>query len=449
AKETKGCGFNWTFSPCAAIPFNEKWGRVYEAFSENTTLTQNLVAASITGLQGKLGSKGTIMATAKHFIGDGATDYGIEGGNTTVSKQLYNDILLPPYKTAIEHNVGAIMASFNNQHGINMHAHKALITDSLKNKYGFKGIVISDWKGYSRFGKSDVINAGLDMVMAVDGDLDLFQSEMKTFVDDGTVSIDRINDAVRRILIQKIKLGLFKNPYPESTYVKSIGSKAHRKLAKQAVSESLVLLKNDQALPLKPKSKIVIVGQHANNLGLQSGGWTISWQGKPENYPGGTTILQGFNALNNFEIVYDTFGSLAIYDADYAIVCVGEKPYAEFFGDVGHEQSDCELTLDSAQQQYINNYANKGPKLITVLVSGRPMVVTNQIDKSDAFVAAWLPGSEGDGIAEVLSGNSDFKGKLPHTWPKSLDNFKGLYGPNYWNKENIGLFELGYGLSYK
>jgi beta-glucosidase len=450
AKECIGTGFNWTFSPCAAIPFNERWGRVYEAFSEDPKITSSLVAATISGLQGDLNSSSTIMATAKHFIADGATDKGIEGGNSTINAGLYKNVLLPPYTAAIENNVGAIMASFNNLHGVNMHAHKALISDSLKGKYGFEGMVISDWKGYSRFGKADVVNAGLDMLMAVDGDLDLFQADMKTFIENGTVSMERLDDAVGRILRQKIKLGLFKNPYPSEEFITSIGCEEHRDLARQAVRESLVLLKNDnEALPLKVNKKIVVVGPHANNTGLQSGGWTITWQGKPENYPGGTTILQGFSALEGFEVIYDTFGTQGIYDADYAIICVGEKPYAEFFGDVGHEQSDCELTLDSAQLSYFNSYIGKGPKIVTVLISGRPLIVTEQIEKSDAFVAAWLLGSEGDGVAEVFSGEFNFKGTLPHSWPKSEDNFEDIYGPNVWDKENKGLFELGYGLKYE
>ncbi|MFY0672039.1 MAG: glycoside hydrolase family 3 C-terminal domain-containing protein [Bacteroidia bacterium] len=451
AKECIGTGFNWTFSPCAAIPMNEKWGRVYEAFSEDAKLSSSMVAAMVRGLQGKLNGSSTIMATAKHFIADGATDYGVEGGNSTVPVNVYKDVLLPPYTAAIEQNVGAIMASFNNYHDVNMHAHKAMITDSLKVKYGFEGMVISDWKGYSRFGKADVVNAGLDMLMAVDGDLDLFQSEMKQFIEDGTVSMDRLDDAVKRILKQKIKLGLFKNPYPSDEFIASVGSDEHRNLAKQAVRESLVLLKNeDKTLPLaKESQKIVVVGEHANNTGLQSGGWTVSWQGKPENYKNATTILDGIKAMAQGEVVYDTMAQNLQVDADVAIIVVGEKPYAEFMGDIGKEGYDNSFYISDAHKKYIDAYNALGVKTVVVLISGRPLVVTEDIEKSNAFIAAWLLGSEGDGVAEVLFGDYNFTGTLPHTWPKSEENFKGLYGPNHWDQENNGLFELGYGLKYE
>jgi beta-glucosidase len=223
AIETQACGFNWVFSPCVAIPFNEKWGRFYEAYSEDSALTNSLTKAAINGLQGNLSSKTTVMATAKHYIGDGATDDGKEGGITTLSSLEINKLLLAPYKTAVREDVGAIMASFNTIDSLPMHAHRAWITDTLKNKLQFNGIVISDWKGYSKFGQEDIINAGVDMVMAVDGDLDFFQSDLKKAVENGTVSQDRIDNAVRRILRQKYKLGLFENPFPDTTLTKTIG----------------------------------------------------------------------------------------------------------------------------------------------------------------------------------------------------------------------------------
>jgi beta-glucosidase len=450
ALEAQATGFNWVFSPCVAIPYNEKWGRVYEAFSESTELTAKLTKASVKGHQGKLAEPTTVMATAKHFIGDGATDYGKEGGNTTLELQELSDRLLPPYKTAVAQGIGAVMASFNTLSGKAMHAHKALITDTLKKAMQFDGIVVSDWKGYSRFGKTAVVNAGVDMLMTVDGDLDLFQSEMKTAIDSGIVSIERINDAVKRILRQKFRLGLFTHPFPKASLISKIGSKAHRDVARQAVRESLVLLKNNHTLPLaKDTPTIVVVGEHANNTGLQSGGWTLRWQGVQESYKGATTILQGIQNASKGTVLYDKNASEKHSNADVVIVVVGETPYAEFFGDIGDGSGTYQLTLSQKHQDYIDAYKKLGVKVVTVLVSGRPLVVTEQITKSDAFVAAWLLGSEGNGVADVLFGDFDFTGKLPHSWPKSVDDFTGKYGPNFWDTSIQPLYPLGYGLTLK
>jgi beta-glucosidase len=450
AIESQATGFNWVFSPCIAIPYNEKWGRVYEAFSENTQVTQALTKASIRGHQGDLTKRNTVLATAKHFIGDGATDNGIEGGETSLSNKEIFERLLPPYKTAVEEGVGAIMASFNTIKGKPIHAYKAYLTDTLKIKMNFKGMVISDWKGYSRFGENKIINAGVDMVMAVDGDLDTFQTNLKEGVEVNEVSVKRINDAVRRILRQKFRLGLFENPFPDGKLIDQIGSRQHRELAKQAVRESLVLLKNkNNVLPLDKKTKkIVVVGEHADNSGLQSGGWTVNWQGTKESYKGATTILDGINRLALGEVIYDKDASGNHKDADVAIVVVGETPYAEFFGDIGDGQNTYQLTLTENHQKYIDTYKKLGTKVITVLVSGRSLVVTNQIDVSDAFIAAWLPGSEGDGLAEVLFGEHDFKGKLPHSWPKNVQDYQNKYGPNHWDDTSIPLYAFGYGLKY-
>lgn len=450
ALESQATGFNWVFSPCIAIPFNEKWGRVYEAFSESTELTEKLTKAAIKGLQGNLADATTVMATAKHFIGDGATDFGVEGGETSLTSTEIKERLLAPYKLAVKENVGAVMASFNTISGISMHAHKALITDTLKVGMNFDGIVVSDWKAYSRFGENDIVNAGIDVIMAVDGDLELFQNSLKEGVKNNSVSMFRIDDAVRRILRQKFRLGLFKNPFPDTTLVPKIGSKEHRNIAKQAVRESLVLLKNKNAiLPLsKETKKIVVVGEHANSSGLQSGGWTVNWQGTQKNYKGATTILNGIKKLAKGTVVYDKDATQNHFDADVAIIVVGENPYAEFFGDIGHESNTLQLTLTEAHQKYLKTYQEKGIKTIVVLVSGRPLVVTKQIQKSDAFIAAWLIGSEGKGVAEVLFGDYNFSGKLPHSWPKSVEDFKGKYGPNFWDDSIKPLYPLGYGLKY-
>ncbi len=451
ALESQATGFNWVFSPCIAIPFNEKWGRVYEAFSESTTLTEKLTKASVRGHQGDLSKNNTVMATAKHFIGDGATDFGVEGGETSLTTSEIKELLLGPYKAAVNEKIGAVMASFNTVSGISMHANKALITDTLKVKMNFDGIVVSDWKGYSRFGGNDIINAGIDMVMAVDGDLTGYQSGLLKGIENGSVLLSRIDDAVRRILRQKFRLGLFENPFPNESLIKEIGSKKHREIAKQAVRESLVLLKNDNnLLPIsKTLDKIVVVGEHANSSGLQSGGWTINWQGTKENYKGATTILEGIKESATGRVVYDKDAKEVHSDADIAIIVVGENPYAEFFGDIGHESNQLELTLTKEHQEYFNKYKKLGIKTVVVLISGRPLVVTDQINKSDAFVAAWLLGSEGGGVAEVLFGDYNFKGKLPHSWPKSIEDYRGKYGPNFWDNSIEPLYPFGYGLSYE
>ena len=450
ATEAQATGFNWVFSPCIAIPYNEKWGRVYEAFSESTELTQELAKASVRGHQGDLSKSNTVIATAKHYVGDGSTDFGVEGGNTSISMQEVYNRLLPPYRDAVNEGVGAVMVSFNTLSDKDMHANKALILDTLKTSMGFDGIVITDWKGYCRFGENDIINAGVDMAMAVDGDLDAFQDGLKNAVDSTYVSIDRVNDAVKRILRQKFRLGLFKKPFPDSTLIPQIGQESHRDKARQAVRESLVLLKHENnALPIdKNTKKIVVVGEHANNSGLQSGGWTINWQGTAQNYSGATTILDGIKKYAQGNVIYDQDASGNHTDADVVIIVVGETPYAEFFGDIGDGTGNYKLTLNEAHQNYINAYTNKGPKVIVVLISGRPLVSTNQINQSDAFIAAWLPGSEGNGIAEVLFGDYNFTGKLPHSWPTSVEDFKGKYGPNFWDESVTPLYEFGYGLQY-
>ncbi len=449
ALESQATGFNWVFSPCIAIPYNEKWGRVYEAFSEDTELTTKLAEASVKGHQGDLSDPKTVMATAKHFIGDGSTDFGVEGGNTSLSREQVIERLLPPYKAAVEAGVGSVMTSFNTLEGISMHAHKELITDVLKGSLKFDGIVVSDWKGYSRFGETDIINAGIDMVMAVDGDLEGYQLGLKEAVLNNTVSQERIDDAVRRILRQKFRLGLFENPFPTDSLIPKIGASEHRAIAKQAVRESLVLLKNsNQTLPIKKKAKVVVVGEFADNTGLQSGGWTVDWQGKTENYNGATSILEGIKKISQGEIIYDKNGS-GEFEADVAVIVVGETPYAEFFGDIGHEDSTYEHTLTEEHQRYIDTYTKKGIKVVVILISGRPLVTTSQIEQSDAFIAAWLPGSEGEGIAEVLFGDFDFKGKLPHSWPKSVEDYQGKYGPNFWDNSLEPLFPIAYGLTYK
>jgi beta-glucosidase len=450
ATESQATGFNWTFAPCIAIPYNEKWGRVYEAYSESTDLTCELVKASIRGHQGNLSDNNTVVATAKHFIGDGSTEFGKEGGVTSLEMKEISERLLPPYRDAVNEGVGAVMVSFNSLAGIAMHAHHELIMDTLKAGMGFDGIVVTDWKGYSRFGKNDIINAGVDVVMAVDGDLEIFQSGLKEAISTGYVSNERVDDAVKRILRQKFRLGLFRNPFPDSNLIAHIGSVTHRSKARQAVRESLVLLKHENnVLPINKNSKkIVVVGEHADNAGFQSGGWTLAWQGVQENYSGATTILEGIQKEASGKVIYDANATENHTDADVVIIVVGETPYAEFMGDIGDGEGAHQLTLSEKHQKYIDTYADNGSKIIVILISGRPIVATTQINQSDAFIAAWLPGSEGGGVAEVLFGDYNFSGKLPHSWPRTVEDFKGKFGPNFWDDSIIPLFNFSYGLRY-
>ncbi len=457
AIESQATGFNWVFSPCIAIPYNEKWGRVYEGFSEDTKLTNTLTAASIRGHQGaSLASSQTVLATAKHFIGDGSTNNGKEGGTTVLSMQEISERLLPPYRTAVSEGVGAVMVGFNSFEGMPVHRHKTLVTDTLKKSMNFDGIVITDWKGYSKFGNNRVINAGVDVAMATGGTLGFFQSALRSGVVQNEVSMSRIDDAVRRILTTKFKLGLFDNPFPDTTLIPLVGSKKHRDVARRAVRESLVLLKNNKILPLKKNTKkIVVVGEHANNSGLQAGGWSVDWQGNwsswrkgpVKNVAGAHTILDGIKKIATGTVVYDSIASDMVVDADLAVIVVGETPYAESFGDYKGE-GGYTLNITPEHQKYIDTYAGKIP-VVVILISGRPLITTEEINKADAFIAAWLPGSEGEGIAEVLFGEQNFTGKLPHSWPRSMDDFKGVFGPNHWDNSTNPLFPFGYGLEYK
>ncbi|MCE2994475.1 MAG: glycoside hydrolase family 3 C-terminal domain-containing protein [Flammeovirgaceae bacterium] len=295
-----------------------------------------------------------------------------------------------------------------------------------------------------------MINAGVDVVMAVEGDFNMYVEGVLNGVLSGVISQERIDDAVRRVLKQKFRIGLFDNPFPDVTLIPKIGIQAHRDVARQAVRESLVLLKNENnILPLKKDARIVVVGEFGNNSGLQSGGWTVNWQGMTENYAGATTLLEGIRKISAHEVLYDPTGAADSDQVGVAVIVVGETPYAEFMGDIGGVMNKYQHTLTEEHQKLIETYHVKGLKTVVVLISGRPLVVTKQLEQADAFVAAWFPGSEGDGIAEVLFGDSDFKGKLPHSWPASVEDYEGKkYGPNFWDPSTKPLFPFGFGLTY-
>jgi beta-glucosidase len=419
AIEAAGTGFNWTFSPVIAMPEHEHWGRVYEAFSENAALTTEAVIASVQGHQGtSLAQRHTIAATAKHYLGDGATVGGKEGGEAFIDDSTLNARFLPPYKAAVDEGVAAIMVGFNSVNGINMHQHEYLVQDVLKKQLGFTGVVLTDWLGGTRWGEPyTVINAGIDIAMQP-GNHDEFMSKLKATVLDGTVSIQRIDDAVSRILTLKYNLGLFKDPFAKREFSALVGSTQHREVARQAVRESLVLLKSEsQALPLKADEAIAVVGKHANNSGLQSGGWSIHWQGQTHSYASATTILDGITGFAA-NVEYNPTQCTQSMTAKKVVAVVGELPYAEFMGD-----SD-KLNLDPQQQAMIEECKALGKQVIVVLISGRALTVTAAINVSDAFIAAWLPGSEGAGVADFLFAANGFApvGQLPTSWPAKYED---------------------------
>jgi len=437
AIEAAGTGFNWTFSPCIAMPEHEHWGRVYEGFSEDRDLTIAATVASVTGLQGNsLAARNTIAATAKHYLGDGATQGGVEGGNAVMSDQVMRERHLPTYATAVEQGVASIMVGFNSYNDVNMHQNGYLVNDVLKGELQFEGVVLTDWDGGMRFGAPHtVINAGIDMAMQP-GNHEEFMTALKASVLDQTVKTERIDDAVRRILHLKFNLGLFTDPFAKKEFSARIGIPEHRAVARQAVRDSLVLLKSENGvLPLDPADAIAVVGEHGDNSGLQSGGWSIHWQGQTESYRGATTILGGIRAVAP-NVEYAPAGCYPEMSAETAVVVVGEQPYAEFKGD-----SD-ELYLTDAHKKLVGDCKALGKNVVVILVSGRVLAVAPELELSDAFIAAWLPGSEGGGVADFLFAADGFKpvGKSPYAWPREVGDLPLTMF------DQRALFPFGYGL---
>jgi len=452
AIEASATGIDWNFGPCIAVPQDERWGRTYEGFSENAELVEELGVAAIEGYQGdRLSDSTSILACAKHFAGDGGTTGGADRGNAEYTEGDFRDIHIAPYIGAIEAGVGSIMISFSSWNGVSMHANSYLITDILKEELGFDGMVVSDWSGingidgsYEDMTRQDIregINAGIDMVM-VPGDYFDFIYILTELVKDEEVSIERIDDAVRRILAVKFKLGLFENPYADRSNINLIGSKEHREVAREAVRKSLVLLKNENSvLPLsKDVKKIVVAGNKADDIGSQCGGWTITWQGETGDIIEGTTILEAIEGIvsEETEVIYSNDGSNIPADAEVAIMVAGETPYAEFNGD------DEDLLLGGVETDTINNLSDSGIPIVLILLSGRPLLITDHLDKVDALVAAWLPGTEGEGVTDVLFGDYAPEGKLSYTWPASIDQLP----INDIDGSKGALFPFGFGLEY-
>jgi beta-glucosidase len=450
AAEVRATGAHWTFGPCLAVPQNEKWGRTYEGFSEDTGIVSALGAAFVKGAQGAAYpadlTRNDRMATClKHYIGDGATEGGVNAGDALLSDAALRLKYLPPYIAGIKAGARTVMVSYNKVNGVECHANAALITDLLKRELQFDGFVVSDYDGIDDNDQSDyqnavklAVNAGIDMIM-VSRKWRECLAALQTCAGSGAISPDRIDDAVRRILRVKFQLGLFEKPYADRSLMADFGSEAHRAVAREAVRKSLVLLKNDDhILPLAQNGRrILVAGKCADNIGYQCGGWTITWQGRSGNITAGTTILEGIRKVAAGDtITYRQDGSGAA-GYDVAIVVIGEKPYAEGYGD------NQTLALDSADLETLRNVKAAGVPTVTVLVSGRPLIVTEHIDNWDAFVAAWLPGAEGLGVAEVLFGVTDFSGKLPFVWPQTAAQL-----PISPDDGQTPLFPLGAGMTY-
>jgi len=467
AIETAGIGVYWTFAPCVAVARDIRWGRTYESFSEDPSLTAEMGAAFLKGLHGeKLGNPDSILGCPKHYLADGGTKYGTgvwqgnDQGNAECSEEELRNVYLKPYIETVKAGARTIMISFSSWNGKKMHENKYLITDVLKGELKFDGFTISDWKAINQLPGtySDQIeasiNAGLDMIMIPD-DYIPFIETLKRLVKEKKVSMSRIDDAVRRILKVKYEAGIFEHPYTDKKLTEKIGSDEHREIARQVVRESIVLLKNDgKILPLsKDTKKILVAGKAANDIGIQCGGWTLSWQGGRGNITKGTTILQAIqNTVSKATKVEYSIDGSGASGYNVAIVVVGETPYAEFVGDIvpsfasrmGPWTRKTNLMLDEEDRATIENVKKSGIPMVMVLISGRPMLIKKELEYSKAFIAAWLPGTEGQGVADVIFGDFNPTGKLSFTWPadESQIPFASI------NEKAKPLFPFGYGLSY-
>ena len=452
ADEVAGTGIRWAFAPCVAVSRDIRWGRSYESYGSSPELVSELGVASVRGLQGDTLGKDSVLACVKHFAGDGGTANGTDQGNTVCDEATFRKLYLPPYEAAIKAGAGSIMVSYNSWNGQKMHGNKFLLTDVLKNELGFQGFLVSDWAAIDQLGpdyKTDVqttINAGLDMAMIPNGPGQYnnyvdFINDLKGLVASGKVSQARIDDAVLRILRVKYQMGIFENPWTDPALTAQIGSPAHREVARECVRESLVLLKNsDHILPLKKSCReIAVVGKAADDIGMQCGGWTIDWQGDPGPVTtGGTTLLAALkkSVSPDTAVTFSPDGK-ELKNPDLVIVVVGEMPYAEMKGD----RADLSLPPDEAA--LVARAKATGKPVVTVLYSGRPLVLGDSLARSDAFVAAWLPGTEGLGITDVLFGDASPHGKLPRQWPANNDQLSVDH--------TVGspLFPDGFGLTYE
>lgn len=466
AKEVMVTGIDWVFAPTVAVVRDDRWGRTYEGYSEDPDIVKSYAAAIVKGLQGAvdgdfLGEQ-RVIATVKHFVGDGGTEKGDDQGNNLADEKQLFEIHSQGYVGGLTAGAQTVMASFNSWHGKKNHGNKYLLTDVLKQRMGFDGFVVGDWnghgqvKGCSNQSCPQSINAGLDIFMVpTDAWKPLLENTIAQ-IKQGEIPMSRVDDAVSRILRVKLRAGLFEKPSPAkrplSGKTELIGAEEHRTIARQAVRESLVLVKNkNQLLPLSPKQKFLIAGDAANNIGKQSGGWTITWQGTGNNnqdFPGGTSIYDGLK--KNIEAAG---GSVELNETgdyqstpDVAIMVFGEEPYAEGNGDLDNLEYQRGNKKDLAILQKLR--AQNIP-VVSIFITGRPLWINAELNASDAFVVAWLPGSEGEGVADVVlkksngDTNFDFKGKLSFSWPDSPLQLSNRHDKNY-----QPLLPYGYGLNY-
>ena len=447
ALEVAATGMHWAFGPCVAVPLDERWGRTYEGYGEAPELAVMLGPAAVRGLQG---AGVPVVASVKHYAGDGGTTRGIDQGNTEVDEATLRAVHLAGYGPSIKAGAATVMASYNSWNGEKLHGHKYLLSDVLVGQLGFKGFVVSDWKAIEQLPGSfsdqiqKSVNAGVDMLMQSDN-YEQTYIELKKLAESGKIPMARIDEAVRRILAVKFQMGLFEKPFGDPSLMSKVGSPEHRAVARQAVRESQVLLVNkNAALPLAGTlSSIVVAGKAADDIGIQSGGWTIAWQGSAGSIVPGTTILQGIrNAAPKATVTYSRLGDVP-KGAQAAVVVIGELPYAEMKGD------RVSLELDPDDVATVKKVKQSGLPTVVVLISGRPMILEPILDVADAIVAAWLPGSEGDGVADVLFGKYNPSGKLSHSWPKSMAQIPINVGPKGEKPKESPLFEYGFGLSYR
>ncbi|TAL00231.1 MAG: beta-glucosidase [Verrucomicrobia bacterium] len=455
AQECAGTGMRWAFAPCVTVPQDPRWGRTYEGYGDDPEVVSPLGVGATIGFQRKeLSADPTsVLACAKHFLGDGGTSNGVDQGNTICDEATLRKVHLPPYRAAVEAGVGSIMASYNSWNGEKLHGQKYLLTDVLKGELGFRGFIVSDWAAIDQINTNDFkfciersINAGLDMIMIPNppgkpNNYVEFSAKLKELIAAGKVPQSRIDDAVLRILRVKYEMGLFENTAVDPALTASIGSPEHRAVARQCVRESLVVLKNEgRALPLaKNIKRLAVVGAAADDLGAQCGGWTVDWQGKHGDVTrGGTTILAAIRQAVSPEtqVTFSPDGS-DLKNADAVIVVVGEAPYAEGAGDRK------QLDLPEKDAVLIAKAKATGAPVVTILLSGRPLILGSALDESRAFVAAWLPGSEGQGLADVLFGDFKPTGKLPRLWPASNAHLRSD------DREAKPLFKRGSGLTWE
>ncbi len=456
AAETAAAGIDWAFGPTVAVPQDDRWGRSYEGYSEDPAVVASYSGAMVEGLQGVGANRGIqhghVAASVKHFLGDGGTKDGVDQGDTQVDEDTLIRIHAAGYPPAIKAGVMTVMSSFSSWNGQKMHGNRSLLTDVLKGRMGFEGFVVGDWNGHGQIpGCTNAdcpatFNAGLDMAMAPDSWKGLFDTTLAA-ARSGKIPMARIDDAVRRILRVKMKLGLFDPARPYEAQPQQLGSAAHRAVAREAVAKSLVLLKNNGVLPIKAGANILVAGDAADDIGRQSGGWTLSWQGDGNSnadFPGATSIFAGIAAAakaGGGSATLSTDGRFTT-KPDVAIVVFGEQPYAEMRGDVRT------LEFEAGDKQalaLLKTLKAAGIPTVSVFLSGRPLWVNPELNQSDAFVASWFPGSEGEGVADVLiGGKRDFTGTLSFSWPKTAGQFALNRGaPGY-----DPLFPFGYGLSY-